>query len=121
VHHHHPRAEHAKGGKIESVKHGDFAHDKAPSEVYAGKDSNVVHEAEAKKWGGRTKRKLGGAAKMAHMKHVGHVHGEHAHHHAGRKPRKSGGKVGADTHPLTSAHKGTQPKGRKFDMEKETD
>ena len=34
-------------------------------------------------------KKHGGKAK----KHVGHVEGEHEKHHAGRKPRKSGGGV----------------------------
>jgi hypothetical protein len=49
---------------------------------------------------------------------VGHVHGMHAMHHAGRKPRKSGGKVGSDTHPLSSAHKGVEAKGHN-DMERD--
>jgi hypothetical protein len=102
-HHHHPRAEHKKGGKVESAMHGDHIADKAPHEVYAGAGSNVVKEAEEHKHGGRAKRKT--------HKHVGHVHGHHTMHHAGRKPRKSGGKVGADTHPLSSAHKGTPAKG----------
>lgn len=113
AHHHHPRAAHAKGGKAESPSSGNFAKDEAPSEVYAGAGSNVVKEAK--------QRKLGGAAKMAHMKHVGKASGDSAHHHAGRKPRKSGGRTGSENHPLSSAHKGTQPSSRKFDMEPETD
>ena len=44
---------------------------------------------------------------------VTEVHGKDAHHHAGRKPRKSGGRAGSDQSPLTSAHKGTPPKGHK--------
>ena len=79
---------------------GVVAKDKAPSEVYAGAGSNVVKEAKERKHGGK-----------AH-KSVGKVHGHHAAHHAGRKPRMSGGKVGADSHPLSSAHKGTPAKGR---------
>ena len=50
-------------------------------------------------------------------KHVGAMHGEHAKHHAGRKPRKAGGKVGSDVNPFTSARHGTPPKGRTLDME----
>jgi len=78
---------------------GMVAKDKAPSEVYAGAGSNVVKEAKERKHGGKAK-------------HVGWVHGGKTAHHAGRKARKSGGKVGADTNPLSSAHKGTAPKGR---------
>ena len=96
-HHKHPRAAHKDGGVAE------YKMDKAPSDVYAGGSSNVVKEAKERKWGGKAKN-------------VGSVHGKHASHHAGRKPRKSGGKVGADTNPLSSAHRGTTPKGR-GDME----
>ena len=67
-------------------------------------------------------RKHGGRAKRKHGGHVAHkhvpMHGEHAHHHAGRKPRKSGGRAGSDVNPFTSAHHGTAPKGHK--LEKET-
>ena len=64
--------------------HGDY---------YAGGKSNVAKEANDKSEG----FKRGGKAK----KHVGKVHGEAAKHHAGRKPRMSGGKV------LSSAASGT--------------
>ena len=98
VHHKHPRAEHKKGGKVE----GHFDHDESPKDIYAGANSNVAKEAK--------KRKHGGMAKH----HVGHHEGHHAHHHAGRKPRKSGGAAsGSNMHPLSSAHKGTEPKGHK--------
>lgn len=99
-HHRHPRAEHAKGGKAESPKSGHFAKDAAPSEVYAGKGSNVEKEAKERKHGGKAKKHVGLAGHKGKM-------------HAGRTPRKSGGKVGADSHPLSSAHKGTEPKGHK--------
>ena len=33
--------------------------------------------------------------------------------HAGRKPRKAGGRVGSNNMPLSSAHAGTSAKGRK--------
>jgi hypothetical protein len=81
-------------------------------------ESNVPGEAKAKKHGGRAKRKHGGHVMhhhMGHVKHVGAVHGAAAHHHAGRKPRKAGGraKSGSDSSPLSSAHKGTLPHGHK--------
>lgn len=101
VHHHHPRAEHKKGGKVESPMEGHWEHDESPSDVYEGKDSNVAKEAKQRKHGGKAKH------------HVGQHEGHMAHHHAGRKPRKSGGRAGADMHPLSSAHKGMEPKAHK--------
>ena len=80
-------------------------------------------EAEERKHGGRTKRKLGGhvhhehGKHLAHAKHVGHVHGEHHMAHAGRKPRKSGGRAGSEANPFTSALHGTPPKGHKVEKE----
>jgi hypothetical protein len=53
-------------------------------------------------------RKRGGKA-------MGKVHGDAAKMHAGRKPRKAGGKVGSNMNPLSSAHAGTPAKGRKLD------
>ena len=97
VHHKHPRAEHKKGGKVESPMEGHWDHDEAPSDVYAGKDSNVAKEAKQRKHGGKAKH------------HVGHAMGHVAHHRADRKPRKSGGRA-ADMNPLSSAHKGMEPK-----------
>ena len=58
------------------------------------KDSEVNHEAVERKHGG----KAGGMM---------------AKKHAGRKPRKSGGRVGSNMAPLSSAHGGTPAKGRK--------
>ena len=116
---HHHRGHKKDGGPMVGVK--EWEQDKAPKEVYAGKGSHVEHEAEEKKHGGRTKRKHGGHVMhhhSGHVKHVGAIHGEGAKHHAGRKARKMGGKVGADSHPLSSAHKGTHPKGHK-DVEKD--
>ena len=69
--------------------------------------------------GGRAKRKRGGHVhhermeELAHAHHVGPVRGEHAKSHAGRKPRKEGGRTGSDTHPFSSARKGEHPAGRK--------
>ena len=54
-------------------------------------------EAEARKRGGKAVGKVAGMAAKMHM---------------GRKPRKAGGRVGADSSPLSSAHSGTPAKGR---------
>lgn len=62
--------------------------------------SNVNDEAEKRKSGGKVK-------------------GKDAMCHAGRKPRKSGGRATSDANPFTSARHGTAPKGRKLDMEME--
>jgi len=68
-------------------------------------NSNVEDEAEERKHGGRAK------------KHGMSAHGHHAKHHAGRKPRKSGGRAGgSNMNPLSSAHKGTPPKGHTVEM-----
>ena len=97
--HKHPRAAHAKGGKADNPMTGDWAHDEAPSEVYAGAGSNVVKEAKEKKSGGRAKRKHGGMA----------VHGAAAKKRADRSARKSGGRAGSDRNPLSSAAAGKEP------------
>ena len=100
-------------------------------------ESRVENEAEERKHGGRTKhrekRKHGGH--VAHhekheehkeheghkrrrkRKHGGEAEGEKAMHHAGRKPRKSGGSCEAS--PFSTARKGEFPKGRKMDGEVE--
>ena len=104
VHHKHPRAEHKKGGKVESPMEGHWDHDEAPSDVYEGAASPTAKEAKEKKHGGRTKRKHGG-----HVHHMGKVHGEHAKHRADRPKRKAGGKVGSNMNPLSTAHAGKEP------------
>jgi hypothetical protein len=98
VHHKHPRAEHKKGGKVESPHEGHWASDEAPHDVYEGAHSNVVKEADKRKHGGKVK------------KHVGMHEGHKAHHRADRAPRKSGGRAGSNMNPLSSAHHGTEPK-----------
>lgn len=66
----------------------------------------VDSEAEEMRKGGRAKRKHGG-------KSVGKVEGEKAPMHAGRKPRKAGGRTsGSDGNPFTSARKGKDAPGR---------
>lgn len=92
---HHHRGKHASGGVVEK--------EDSPSDVYEGASSNVAKEARERKRGGRAKNvKMHGAAAKAH---------------AGRKPRKSGGKVGADSHPFSSAAHGTPAKGRSHGMD----
>lgn len=66
----------------------------------------IDSEAEEMKKGGRAKRKHGG-------KMVGKVEGEKGVMHAGRKPRKSGGKATSDANPFTSARRGEDAPGRK--------
>jgi hypothetical protein len=66
---------------------------------------NIDEEAEEKKKGGRVKKRHGG-------KMVGKVDGEKPMHHAGRKPRKSGGRATSDANPFTSARSGKDAPGR---------
>jgi hypothetical protein len=54
---------------------------------------------------------------LAHAKHIGPVRGEHGKHTMARKPRKGGGRAaaastGAERNPFSSAHHGSEPKGR---------
>jgi hypothetical protein len=67
--------------------------DAAPTDIYAGANSNVAKEAKNKaegfKKGGKTVKMMGDKGKM----------------HAGRKPRKAGGSV------MSSASKGTARPG----------
>lgn len=67
----------------------------------------VDDEAEEMKKGGRAKRKHGGKTE------VGHIEGHKAPMHAGRKPRKSGGRASSDANPFTSAKAGKDAPGRK--------
>jgi len=69
--------------------------------------AKIDSEAEERKHGGRAKKKH----------HSMMVHGEHAKHHAGRKPRKSGGRATSDANPFTSARHGTPPKDHKVETE----
>jgi hypothetical protein len=81
----------------------DDVKDKPESRTNA---KEIDSEAEERKSGGRAKRKHGG-------KLVGKVEGEKSHMHAGRKPRKAGGRTsGSDGNPFTSARKGKDAPGR---------
>lgn len=66
----------------------------------------IDSEAEERKRGGRAKRRRGGKTE------VGKVEGHKASMHAGRKPRKSGGRAGSDANPFTSARSGKDAPGR---------
>jgi hypothetical protein len=67
--------------------------DESPKDVYAGADSNVKKEADERKDGGRVKKK----------KEMGKVDGKKSKMRLDRPGRKSGGRVGADSSPLSSA------------------
>jgi len=92
------RARHAKGGKVEE---GFIVNDETPSDVYAGKDSPTVKSA--------SKLKRGGAAKNVGM------HGEQAKHRLDRPARKSGGRIGCEMSPMSSASNVKTPAGRDVD------
>jgi len=85
-------------GRIARKTGGVVVKDSAPKMVYAGADSNVAKEAKQRKHGGKTMKAEGEKAKM----------------HAGRKPRKSGGRLAGTE--WSSAQKGTAPAGRKLEM-----
>jgi hypothetical protein len=84
----------------------DFKEEKKPKDRTA--DDDVGKEAEESgemKKGGRAKKKRGGKMEMK-------VEGGKKGHHAGRMPRKSGGRTGSDSMPFSSARSGTEPAGR---------
>jgi hypothetical protein len=85
------RSKRAEGG---GVQKGVKANDAAPTEVYAGAGSNVVKEAKERKHGGKVD---GAKAKMR----------------SDRSARKSGGRVGSNMNPLSSAASGTPAQGHK--------
>jgi len=90
-----------KGKKAESPMKGVRANNAKPSMVYAGGDSNVVKEASKYKRGGK-------------VKHVS-MHGDKAADRLDRPKRKSGGGVGCEIKPFSSAHKVKTPAGRDVD------
>ncbi len=78
------RARHAKSCKADGGK--------VP--MIAAGNPNVIKEAESKKKGGRVKKMVG-------------MEGGKSKHRMDRPRRASGGKVGANTHPFSTAHKAT--------------
>lgn len=109
------------GGSVESPHEGiDEAAMDLRDRPQHYNNSRVEGEAEEKKRGGRAKRKHGGHVMhhhSGHVKHVGSVHGEAPKHHAGRKPRKTGGRASSDQNPFTSARHGTPAPGRHLERE----
>lgn len=97
----------AAGGEVESPKTGDAdykADEKTKNDRYTF-ESKVNDEAEERKRGGRAKKKEGGKVKgCAPMAR------------ADRKPRKSGGRTGSNSNPLSSAHAGKPAKGRSVEQ-----
>lgn len=87
-----------KGKKAHRAGGGVVDKDDAPREVYAGAGSNVVKEADERKKGGPVKAK-----KSVNM------HGAKAKMRLDRPGRKSGGRVGADKSPLSSAARTSDP------------
>jgi len=81
----------------------EAAEDKSRKNLRYTYQSNVQDEAEERKRGGKVGKK-----------HAGKVDGK-SMHHAGRKPRKSGGRASCESSPFTSARRGTPPPGRKMD------
>jgi hypothetical protein len=79
----HEREEHAAGGHVEP---------EVKPKPYNAEGSEALKEAEEKKRGGRMKKKRGG-----------HVPGEEKRHRLDRPKHKSGGRIGSDKSPLTSA------------------
>lgn len=73
---------------------GKHGHHKAKGGgiAVAGGNPDVIHEAEEKKRGGKA---------------MGKVHGHHPKHRLDRPGRKRGGRVGANTAPLSTAHSST--------------
>jgi hypothetical protein len=92
----------AAGGGMESASSGtrDYAEDLRSKPSRRDNAAKIENAAEERKRGGRAKKLMG------------KVDGD-AMHLAGRKARKSGGRAGAEMSPLSSAHKGTPPRGHK--------
>lgn len=90
----------AAGGESPAAGTKDWEQDIASKPTRRVNAPSIMDAAEERKRGGKAMGKVAGmAAKM----------------HAGRKPRKAGGKVGSNMSPLSSAHAGTPAKGRKLD------
>lgn len=95
----------AKGG--EAMK-GVKDYDPKPERMNNSKVESEAEERSARKRGGHVHHEHG--KHLGHAKHLGHIEGE-MHHHSGRKVRRSGGRAGSNFSPLSSAHKGSAPKG----------
>lgn len=85
------RSKRASGGVNE------MAQDSGKKNMRYTYQSNVNDEAEERKRGGKT---------------IGKLAGDKAKMNAGRKPRKSGGRTGSNSNPLSSAAGSTPAPGR---------
>jgi|APFre7841882654_1041346.scaffolds.fasta_scaffold45087_3 hypothetical protein len=108
---------HEAEDETDGFKHGGHAmkrkHHRKHGGSLADKDYNLADgekpgkmKREARKHGGHVTHHVHHEKPehLKHAKHVGKVHGHHGMHHAGKKPRKSGG------HVFSSAHAGSPRK-----------
>jgi hypothetical protein len=93
------RKNRASGGGMDSPSMGarEYEQDLSSNPESRVNAPKITNAAEQRKRGGKAVGKVAGMAAKMHM---------------GRKPRKAGGRVGADSSPLSSAHSGTPAKGR---------
>jgi hypothetical protein len=100
----------ASGGDVERDEESDYKESDGSKKAkgYDAQGSNVEKEADERKSGGACmpKRKHGGRVKEQHR-----VEGKMAKMNLSRPGRKSGGRVGSDKSPLSSAAIVAQPKG----------
>lgn len=83
---------------------------------YDAQGSNVEKEAEERKRGGRAKRARGGKVEHEHRReHERHVEGKKVKERLDRPHRASGGRVGSDKSPFTSARYASEPRDHKAD------
>jgi hypothetical protein len=83
------------------------------------KEEGVANEAEEMKKGGRAKKRHkkahgGGFGPEKHGTDEPKVMGDKPLNHAGRKPRKAGGRASSNANPFTSARMGKDAPGRKL-------
>ena len=85
---------------------GDYKGDKEHHKPYNAVGSGVEKEAEEKKHGGSVHH---GGHKSKHVHMEAHVHGKKHGGRLDKRPRKaSGGGVGADKNPFSSARQGSK-------------
>ena len=97
------------GGRLEGPTSGDkdWEADAKMKPPNRGAPSKVSAAALERKKGGRAERKHG----CNIMNEVGAIKGGAPSKHAGRAPRKSGGRAGSNMSPLSSAAAGTPARG----------
>lgn len=90
------RLKRARGGRTsESMVNGKMCPEPSVTDVYGGQESNVVKEAKG------ARRKRGGRVEAHDMK----PEGERSKERLDKKRRATGGRVGADHSPLSTAAK----------------